>query len=431
MLVLYVVFFILIYTRIQKKLRISRFLVLFYLISSLCSVYLFYCTDLYPGRVVSLESVAYYCGIFLLFILGVISIERSFKPLDNSVMNEKIILLFSYFLIVISLISFIYSFSRLSSDQLGSLDKVTQIRDDYNVNSANNENQSIGLLGYIVGPANVLNGVKIFLFFYLINFFRYKHTKLAYLLLICSLTSVVENLTIVGRNATMHWLILLMLNYTLFSAYLHLSLKRKLKRLFYCILPLLLLPIIFITIARFATERDAGMLKGFISSFNSVIDYFGQGFINFSYIYDYAFNFDFYGKFTFPVFWGSEALGHYEMNNMPYFRYALISLNSFYSFVGSFYMDFGFWGTILLSLSFYLLFKCISKISSGNLPSVLLLIFSFEFLFMGIFYFMHWAPMFQKMYVFAIFWCVYEKIAEKKRSRIYYYRKDTSIVRRC
>lgn len=406
MLVIYVIFFILLYTRINKRLRISRFIVGYYLVSSIFSVYLFYFTDLHQGSTVTCESVLYFCGIYLLFIKGLIAIEKSFVPLSRYRLNEKTVVYFSYFLIVISLVSFYYSMGRLGNLQITSLGDVVSHRNEFVENAAFKEGFDKGVLGYLTGPANMLTGAKLFMFFYLITFYRNKHNKLAILLLICSLSYFVANLAVVGRDAMMQWLVLLILNYIIYSRYLDKSLKKKIRRAFYLFVPMLLIPTIYITIARFATNSEGGLLKGFVSTFDSIINYFGQGMINFSYMFDYAYNFDLYGKMTFPIFWGDEAFNHFQLNDMPYFRYAMMPLNVFHTFIGAFYMDFGFWGTIIISVLFYLFFKFIAKISSANLPSILLLLFTSEILLMGLFYFMHWMPMFQKIYMLTLFCCV-------------------------
>lgn len=410
LLLIYVAFFVLLYRKIDSKMRITRFIVLYYLISSIFSVYLMTLTDLYKDVTISFESIIYFCGIYLFFIKGLVAIEKSFIPLNRYRLNEKVIVLFSYFLILISIISFIYSISVINKMQIFSLEDINMHRNEFVEKSAASEGANLGFLGYITGPSNMLCGIKIFMFFYLITFYRREHKILSYLLFICSLSYVIENLTVVGRDAMMKWLVLLLLNYIIFSVYMNSKLKRKIKLVFITLIPIMLVPTIYITIARFSTSNETSLLKGFVSTIDPIIDYFGQGYINFSRIFDYAFNSDLYGKLTFPIFWGKEALNHFELNSMPYFRYATMPLNVFHTFIGAFYIDFGFWGTIILSAVFYIFLKTISKITSGNLPSLILLLLTTEVLLMGLFYFMHWMPMFQKIYVFTIFCCFVLKL---------------------
>ncbi|MDX1533036.1 MAG: O-antigen polymerase [Nitrosopumilaceae archaeon] len=210
-----------------------------------------------------------------------------------------------------------------------------------------------------------------------------KNTNRVSMLMFFSTFGYVTNvLAYAGRDGVIYWIMSIIFNYLLVKSLFGYSLPRKLKMLFICALLVLVIPFIAITVSRFGNESffyvfyylsqqlplfndyfilDAPLYSG-SRNFSEILNLFSQGEFN----YERQFHYIYINNGIMP--WGFATL------------------------IGSFYMDFGSFGTLpfcgLIGTSVLILLK--RNIGLGALISfdfLFLYILHAQILFMGIFYF--------------------------------------------
>src|SRR5690606_7641723 len=129
------------------------------------------------------------------------------------------------------------------------------------------------------------------------------------------------------------------------------------------------------------------------SVFFYMLDYFGQSFIYFSYnFYDFMDD-TFGGRISFPsLFPAQERLSNRSLNSQVY---SDDYLNTFATFVGSFYKDMGFVKTFVFALGIKVLtsFKLFSTKSAFKLPTLVFNLILMQVYLTGLFYYMYAGTM--------------------------------------
>src|SRR5690606_18247214 len=85
---------------------------------------------------------------------------------------------------------------------------------------------------------------------------------------------------------------------------------------------------------------------------------------------------------------------------------APFDLNVFSTFVGSFYLDMGFWKTLVLAAMFYFITFYVFKYLKKNRFTIsMLFCFLIQVLLVGLFYFMFYSPLVIKINALFILFC--------------------------
>ena len=384
MIFLYPILFLLLLLKFYKWRHLTPLTVtitIVYLFSSLAANYLYFFRIFgYEKYDISLHSVLYLFTCLSLLIYGFFKIEkglpRIIKPLPFSSLKIGI-----WFLIILSLITIYDSVVKFNAVRFLSIEERR-----YGYNQRNLfENRSGSLIAYITQYGTLLYVISLFLFNYLFKFSPQK--KLVILLLLFSSTTIIfSNIIIAGRDGIIKWGFLLIGNYLLFFQ----KLSDPEKKQYILMILLFLLPavgiFIFTTKGRFGEEQSTVL--------NSIFSYYGQGFLNFSKIFDTFFNGTYYGRMTFPVFF-SDSVGIANLNNK--FTDIKFDLNIFPTIIGSFFLDFGYWGTLIVTLIIFFFFKFIAFIKVKNLFYIILTLYLYQAVICGVFYFMDYTPTVQKV----------------------------------
>lgn len=404
MIILYPILFLLLilkFYRWRHSTPLTFLIIIVYLFSSLAANYLYFFKVFdYDTYNISLHSVLYLFTCLSLLIYGFFKIEKKLpkiiKPLPFSSLKIGI-----WFLIILSLITIYDSIVKFNTVRFLSIE---ERRYGYNQGDLF-ENRSGNLMAYITQYGTLLYVISLFLFNYLFKYFP-KKKLLILLLLLCSTTIIFSNIVIAGRDGIIKWILLLAGNYTLFSH----KLSKPEKKRYVLMISLFLLPAIgifmFTTKGRFGEEQSTVL--------NWIFSYYGQGFFNFSKIFDTFFNGTYYGRMTFPVFF-NESVGIANLNNK--FTNIKFDLNVFPTIIGSFYLDFGYWGTLIVTLIIFFFFKFIAFIKVNSIFYIILVLYLYQAIICGVFYFMDYTAPVQKiigLMVVYIFMQKYPIISKRK-----------------
>jgi hypothetical protein len=214
----------------------------------------------------------------------------------------------------------------------------------------------------------------------------------AILLVLASLSYVIYILAYVGRDGAIYWLMTALLVFIIFRAQLPTGLRRRIVIVGASLGGLLLLPIVAITVARFASG-ESGLGGG-------LWDYFGIQINNFS---DYS-RIDrpvTYGAMSFPLFKGvfCSIMGSIrcetwdDIKPFIFDHYLAQGMQPwlFGTYVSDFVADFGYVGTAIVLTVFAPLCHraCVGRDSQGqmSLSRLLMIIFLFLTPYWGVFYF--------------------------------------------
>ena len=220
-------------------------------------------------------------------------------------------------------------------------------------------------------------GFPTFYYIYCFMFFTAivkKQKLIAYLSLLGLISFIINVLTVSGRDGVFLSAVALLITFFMFEKLISPMQKRRLKKQFFTLLPLALIPIIIITIDRFS----------YTNSFDLIV--LKKGIVNYLGVQPFIFSDNL--KEINPVF-------NYGANSFPLFSSGKeVVSKTFYSgmfgtFLTSFYKVSGYSSLFLISLIFYTLFKLVLK--NKNKFSKISMIFSyglfFHFIISGIYYF--------------------------------------------
>ena len=411
MIILYPILFLILkyrYSKNQIKLPLTTLILNVYILSSSSAVFLYYfeITGKYDGVEISFHSVIFLFACLFLFIEGFRQIEKRIN-LRIPHIHYKYISLVVIIIIIFSFLAILDSVLLLKSIMGMS---VEEVRFGYNQGNLF-QNRTGAIIEYIKSISIIIFPVTIFLLFYVYHFYEDKRMVILSLL-VSSLSIVFANLTIAGRDGVVRWIFMFFSVYILFSEILDRK-KKKTALIFGSIIVALSVAVIlFVTIQRFGSTEV-------IVIANSLIDYFSQGFINFSTYFDLFKEGTFFGRRTFPVFFSSDETISGANMNKTLGLYSF-QLNVFSTMIGSFYMEFGYLRTIIVSILFYYLFMLIKALyTNENILFLLpMLLFLYDLIFGGIFFFVYFSPMFQKMFFAYLLFLIIRRL-NKKSIKLY------------
>lgn len=219
----------------------------------------------------------------------------------------------------------------------------------------------VGGISYVTaGPLNIFLNftsqfypIVILFYFYSIAFLE-KSKFFNRMLLFSSTAYIVNVLSGVGRDGVVLWLMSFLFSYVLFKKNLLYLQKKKIKKLFWSMFIIGMLFFVSITISRFFLVSDSSG-----EGFYSIIGYSGEQFSNFNNLFNRIPHPEKYGSFIdlFPIFNLFESK-HSDFNFLEQWEnnklYLGLDPNVFSSYIGSFYLKIGAFGTFVLSLFAFL-----------------------------------------------------------------------------
>ena len=353
----------------------GTFLIGIYLLGAVLGVYMVLFTNFYEEERLNSAAALYHSICLFLFLYPIVYVSNK-HLVHFQVPNERGLKIVYYIIIGMSVFSFI-SFAPKIGNVLAVGD-FKDARNMYNYGQLYEQESGGGILGYLGGIGSSLAFFSLYFCFYNLKNHPEKK-KLIISLLICSLTDVVLGLSMVGRGGIIRWLFMLLFFYFTFSQYLQPKLKHLIRRtvLFFS-LPLMTV-LIAITLSRF-TGREYPV-------FVYMFDYIGQSFIYFSYIFDQFFESTFGGRLSFPILFPDDRIER-VLSEVVYADY---SLNTFSTFIGTFYKDMGFIGTLGLSIGFYVVLMLIYRFNTTprTFSKLFVYIVVSQMIINGVFYFQY------------------------------------------
>jgi oligosaccharide repeat unit polymerase len=198
-------------------------------------------------------------------------------------------------------------------------------------------------VNFIISNLSLFYPLSIILFFYSIAFLE--RGKIFNILLFFSTTAfIVISLLYVARGDIVYWALMYVFLYIFFRKYFNYDKRKTIMIPFVIAVILGIMYFTIISLARFETY-DHGPLFG-------ILDYWGQPAINFGDYFDHFTVFQ-HGTLNFPYVQRILGLPHRE-GVVDYFDQASTDtgyyLGVFYTFIGSFFIDFGPIGTAILVL---------------------------------------------------------------------------------
>jgi oligosaccharide repeat unit polymerase len=386
------------YYKTKQNTPLSLFIVLYYFLSSITANYLYYSNSLdeFENINITLHSVLYHFFCLFLLIEGFYQIEKITEIEFPYVRFSKIF----YLLMLLIILSFISIYDSINILKKFSELSVKEIRFAYNEGEFLFDLRTGLLIAYVKELSCILYPICIFFFFY-ISYYYPSKILFALLLIISSLSIVVVNLTIVGRDSFVQWIIMFVCNYIFFKPLLKTNIKRRILLIGSTIIIIAFIVIVFITLQRFG-ERPKDVI-------DNILSYFGQGFINFSKYFELFPDGSFFGRMNFPFLFPIEEQVSFSNLNST-FPTISFGLNVFPTAIGTFYMDFGYIGTIVLSILIFLLLLLIKLLYIKSFTNYFLFIFILQILICGVFWFMQSSTMFQKIFLLLLLISLYKKL---------------------
>lgn len=235
------------------------------------------------------------------------------------------------------------------------------------------------------GLVNTVASVSASLYvFVLLLFFIYctipSSKALRVLLLISSLSEPLHILAYVGRDGVVFWLFSFVFLFAIFRPYMESGSKKFLKKIFIVAASVMLIPFFLITISRFGSGGSKG-------SFDSIVNYWGQGYIQ-GVLFMGIDNPPITHGGSFPLFW--EITGFHHTSTLQ----GMTQIGDWRSWffgtiVTSLHLNFGKFGFWFLAIISLLLFIRIVKIRSGKLffYQLIYFILYYQIMSQGVFYF--------------------------------------------
>jgi len=401
MLILYFLFFsVWLYSNYRRyKFTPSTFLLGIYWLSSLAAQFLLYGYKTYSESRIELSAIIFHIICLFLFLYPLIRFGNE-NIIKFRLPSLKYIKIFSWFIIALSVIAIIVAAYKVKF--VFSFSDLTEARRLHNAGELYDRNNG-DFFDYIANIGPHLALFALFMSFYVFAFYP-RSKKLFILLFISSFSIVLGNLAILGRDGIIRWFLFFFFVYSYFKRYL----LRKTKRLIRFLFILVGLPIILIffkiTDVRF-TGRDEGL-------FYYLIDYTGQSFIYFSYNFNRFIEGTSGGRMNFPILFPSSERA--QMGHLNDIYMADYNLNTFSTFVGSFYFDMGLTKTLFLAISFFLFFLLFFKRrKTYSFTKLIVFLILYEVVLLGVFYYMFSSPTVINTFILLICIAVFIVFNEK------------------
>lgn len=330
----------------------------------------------------SIEATIFFIIMLMLYIIPILK----FKPKYLNYIPRYQLKLFnivSYFFIIFGIISYIY-FLPIVYRLFSSGGSLMVLRTDM-VGGTNYVGE--GILPLMLNFTCQFYPIVLVFYFYSISFLNNKKS-FNNLLLFSSTAYILNVLTAVGRDGFILWMMSYIFTFLLFYNFMTSVIKAKQKKVFVYIFAISLAFLVPITVARFfrADIPESGT--------NSLKSYAGAQFANFNNFYNRIDKPEEIGYINnlFPILnsFGDQPNGHQDfLSNWEHnvFKYG-VDPNVFSTFIGSFYLQIGTIGTIIISLFAFVIGSSLSRRCKRVDFSKLLLITIFSQLVLhGFFYF--------------------------------------------
>jgi len=359
----------------KKGFNASSFLIFIYLLSSIIAAVLLLFYDFYDASRIVWYAVVYHLVCLYLFLAPLVKVINRYSYRFHFRENWGI-RMFSYISITLCSLAIVSAATKFKT--ILSMDNLSLARTLYNRGELHDGGSS-GLLEYFGTIGGMFSYVALFFFFYYLIFYP-KQKLLIILLLVASFADPLYSLSAVGRGGIIRWGLLFVFFYLFFKN----QLTRKVKRIIFKSVLFLCGPLVvvflLITLSRF-TGRDNPVIY-------FILSYLGQSFIYFSYNFDLFFNDTFGGRMNFPIFFPNSPGISDQLNEEIVADHYL---NTFSTFVGSFYKDMGFFKTLILALLFNLLASISYKYTRKPYSFVrtIVLVILLQIFLNGLFYYMY------------------------------------------
>lgn len=349
---------------------------LFYFGGACTAFYLWNFTEYYSTESKYINQLSVYAIIYHIFFLVIMlyplkTYETKIRVSTLPDIDYRILKPIFYCVIIVS---FIILYASIKDAQLKSGMDVTQIRASLGKGEIDNFVKNGTLLAYIVVIPAFFSIIVSFLFFYALCKFPKKKIMLTFIFL-SGLIYPISTLQNAGRGYIFYYLFYNFIIYLLIKRQLSRQSMSYLKILFSIVFLLLTSIFMYITWMRFGDTKE-----GIDSVINSILDYYGQSYINFSNMFiDHGSGID---ADLFSIFTGERG----SQLRLASIYSSDVKLNVFSSYVGSFVFNFGIFKA-LIPLSLYTcLFYFIRKLKPNNLLFYFYVFLVYDFLFSGYFY---------------------------------------------
>lgn len=362
------------FTRQKRNKTLYSLLLLMYFFSSLAAIYVSKNLYAFWGVSSSWDAVIYHVFFTVLILLQFRNCDKlSYQELP-SIRDVASFKAFTAITIILCLVTLVHDARYVDINMI--MNDVGTLRDTIN------ESKEISLIGYIAFLGKKYTSVAIALTFYYVIKKPQKKLLIA-ILLVCTLTSSISSLQVAGREYLMKFLFLFFIAYYITKKHLTSQWKRNLKVFFIVIAGLSLTLFLIITILRFQFNSNADSVGGGSNSFNSLLSYFGQGWVYFSDVYNtFQHPLTTPGAINFPFFAG-ETISKNNLNDVINVN---IYLNQFSTALGSWCVDGGVVFGAVVAVVFTLILRFISRLKY-NVFTLIYTLWAFEFIFSYMFFF--------------------------------------------
>lgn len=379
MLFLYFVFFLFWFLLNYRKhgFNPSSFLIGVYTFCSAIALFLLYYFQLFQEERINTIAILYHIICLYLFLspiiyFGNISIENiPFPPF-------RLLRYLIWLIITLSFISIIISLGKLKT--VFAYQELREARVLHNAGMLHEKDSNI--FSYFGALGHHLSIFALFFFFYIFtNFPKKKYLQI--LLFLSSFAIVISNFAIAGRDGVIRWLFF----FLFFFSFFRMKISRKRKKKIITLAMLGGIPIIAVFFA-ISESRWNGRADNLLTP---IAAYTGQSFLYFSYNFPAFIDGSTGGRSSFPILFPNHEKA--TMNNLNDYIYADYNLNTFTTFVGSFYLDMGLLTTLLIALIFYLTANFYFRFYKPKVSFVKLIVFIifYQVMLLGVFYFMFYS----------------------------------------
>lgn len=347
----------------------GTFLIFIYLLGAIAGFYIVISTDMFDSNRLDFFAIIYHCFCLVLFLYPVVYISNK----NSFQLPSNLSLKFVYGIIIFFGIFSFLSIVPKVIDIFQMDDGLRRARYLFNQDQLN-ESEG-GMLGYLGAFGSALSYFSLYFFFYNLGNFPNKK-KLIILLLFCSLADPLTSLSMVGRGGIVRWLFMFLFFYFNFRKEINPIFRKKMLKWLSIFSAPMAIALIAITVSRFS-EREYPI-------YIYILQYLGEPFIYFSYIFKDFFSNTTGGSQTFPfLFSNTTNISESSGISIDY------SINTFATFIGSFYKDVGFVYTLLWALVFFITFFILYR--SARNPNKFYKLFYFvivsQIIVNGLFYF--------------------------------------------
>lgn len=406
LILLYPLFFLLVFffEKDKQNHKLYNVILLIYFLAGVSSVYIYNYIDSYRNLPIGLLAICYQLSALYLLIKP---LERYDGRATMSLLKPNtVVYFFTAFVIVIVSIYFINGAQNVRMSRI--MDDVSGLR----MELVQQENTR-SFLGYIAFIAKQLSVAPIAMMFYYMVM-KPEKKLLILVLFVLSLSFPIVELQFAAREYLIKYLFVVFCFYMCTKDKLSPKWRKNVK--LYGLLTAIPIVIVFflITFLRFG-EYDK------LNVSNSILGYFGQGYVYFTEAFETFPNgmFEEKGSLCFPFFSSNGRLAY----NMSDQVNTTIHLNVFRTTVGTWLQDCGWALTIIIVLFFYLLFRYIGRLRYHNVFTLIYMGWVFDFIFQALFFFHSIITGTSiVVYLFVIFldYCSRNGVPSRKPKYLYY-----------